>query len=230
MSSWRCTSRTSTPAGGAGAVHERSHTFGGPLAGRRRRAGGLLLALAGLIGGCAGAGGQAGDVWVQDRTEAPPRPGPYLIGPGDLLGVRVQGQENMSGKARVREDGRISLPFLSELQAAGLSPLDLSRAIQGRLQEYVRKPAVLVSVEEARPLEVSVVGAVRKAGSYQLGRHPGVLQALAAAGGLGEFADPERIFVLRSGARIRFSYPALTAAEPKALAFRLRPGDAVVVE
>jgi len=85
-------------------------------------------------------------------------------------------------------------------------------------------------VEESRPFEASVVGNVRKAGTFPVDPRSGVLQALAAAGGLGEFADPDRIFVLRKGDRIRFTYKALIRAERRAAAFRLRAGDVVVVE
>lgn len=189
-----------------------------------------LAAAALALAGCAVGRGAVEYVWVHDRPEPPAGDAAYVIAPGDILAVRVQGQESMSGKARVRDDGRISLPFLNDVQAADLTPLELAARVQVRLKEFVVKPVVMVSLEESRPLEVAVVGEVRKAGSYPLGPRGGVLQALAAAGGIGEFADRDRIFVLRKEERIRFTYRALTGAEPRAAAFRLRAGDVVVVE
>jgi len=168
--------------------------------------------------------------WIDDYPQPIRAEAPYLIAPGDLLNIRVQGQEAMSGRSRVRDDGHISLPFLNDVEAVDLTPLQLAEQIQVRLKEYVVKPVVVVSVDESRPFEASVVGNVRKAGTFPVDPRSGVLQALAAAGGLGEFADPDRIFVLRKGDRIRFSYKALIQAERRAAAFRLRAGDVVVVE
>lgn len=209
--------------------------WGAPFARRgarknRGRAAALLVAAALATGGCAGVGGSADYVWIDDYAQPKVAEAPYLISPGDLLSVRVQGQEGMSGKVRVRDDGKISLPFINDIQAIDLTPLQLAGQIQARLKEFVVKPVVIVSLEEMRPFEASVVGNVRKAGSYKLEPRCGVLQALAAAGGLGEFADRDRIFVLRRGERIRFTYRALTQAERRAAGFRLRTGDVVVVE
>jgi polysaccharide export outer membrane protein len=188
------------------------------------------LLLAAALAGCGGARSIPQDVWVDDYAQAVQSAGPYLVAPGDLLSVRVQGQEGMSSKSRVRDDGKISLPFLNDVQAIGLTPLQLAERVQGRLKEFVLAPVVVVSLEESRPLEFSVVGNVKKAGTFPLDPRSGVLQALAAAGGLGEFADADRIFVLRQGTRIRFTYQALTRADRRAAIFRLRPGDIVVVD
>jgi polysaccharide export outer membrane protein len=188
------------------------------------------LLLAAALGGCGTGRSASQDVWVDDYAQGTHSTGPYLVAPGDLLSIRVQGQEGMSGKSRVRDDGKISLPFLNDVQAIGLTPLQLAERIQVRLKEFVLAPVVVVSLEESRPLEFSVVGNVKKAGTFTLDPRSGVLQALAAAGGLGEFADSDRIFVLRQGARIRFTYRALTRADRRAAIFRLRPGDVVVVE
>jgi polysaccharide export outer membrane protein len=188
------------------------------------------LLLVAALGGCGAGRSIPQDVWVDDYAQAVQPAGPYVVAPGDLLSVRVQGQEGMSSKSRVRDDGKISLPFLNDVQAIGLTPLQLAERVQGRLKEFVLAPVVVVSLEESRPLEFSVVGNVKKAGTFPLDPRSGVLQALAAAGGLGEFADADRIFVLRQGTRIRFTYQALTRADRRAAIFRLHPGDIVVVE
>ncbi|ABC82537.1 polysaccharide biosynthesis/export family protein [Anaeromyxobacter dehalogenans] len=163
----------------------------------------------------------------------------YRVARGDVLGVRVWNQENMSvEQARVREDGRISMPFLQDVNAAGQTPAELAQRIQAQLKTYVVNPVVTVTVVEMQPLRVSVTGEVMRPGLYDLERGAGVLSALAAAGSFTEFAHRDRVFVLRHAAapgdaavtRIRFRYEALIQAERRSAAFRLQPGDVVVVE
>jgi polysaccharide export outer membrane protein len=178
-------------------------------------------------------------VWVDKYVEpAAQSHDVYLIAPGDLINVRVWNQESMSARVRVRPDGRVSLPFLNDVTAAGLEPPTLARDLQSRLKELIVKPVVSVAVEEAAPLEVSVVGEVSKPGVYRM-ENAGVLNAIASAGGLTQYADRDRIFVLRrppsdkadaAPTRIRFTYEALSRVEGVAARFRLRKGDVVVVE
>ncbi len=169
-----------------------------------------------------------------------PQPAPeteYRIAPGDVLSIRVWNQDAMSNPhARVRDDGRISVPFLQDVEVAGTTPAELSQRLQTKLKTYVVNPVVTVTVEELRPLRISVVGEVARAGQYDLERGAGVLTALAAAGGLTDYAHRDAIFVLRTPAegkgpvRIQFRYSALLGGEKQAVSFRLRPGDVVVVQ
>lgn len=175
-------------------------------------------------------GGPGEYVWVQDLKDGESPDAAYVISPGDTIQVRVYNQDGVSGRMRVRSDGMISLPFLGDTLAAGSTPLTLAARIQLRLKEYIVSPVVTVSLEETRPFNVSVVGEVTRAGVYPLEAGAGVLPALAAAGGLNDFANRDRIYVLRGGQRIRFTFQALTQAQPRAVTFRLRPGDVVVVE
>jgi polysaccharide export outer membrane protein len=153
----------------------------------------------------------------------------YRIAVGDVLGVRVWNQTAMSvEKVRVREDGKITLPFLQDVDAAGTTPADLSTRLQGLLKTYVVSPIVTITVVELRPLRVSVFGEVAKPGVYELDRGSGVLTA---------YAHREEIYVLglaRPGEpaplRIRFRYAALAQGARPAAVFRLRNGDSVVVE
>jgi polysaccharide export outer membrane protein len=174
-------------------------------------------------------------VWVDDY--APPADGEagedYRIAPGDVLSVLVYRQEGMSARERVRQDGKVSLPLLRDVHAAGLSASMLAEQIQERLKEYINVPVVTVAVEETRPLAVPVLGEVAHPGQYALEKGAGVLDALAAAGGLTDFASRDRIFVLRrmpALVRIRSTFEALSRGQGRAIAFRLRPGDVVVVE
>jgi len=187
--------------------------------------------------------------WLALATACPPAPGSYVwfdqykvaaqassayvVAAGDLISVRVYNQEAMSARVRVRDDGRISLPFLGDVEAAGHQPSELAKQLQVLLKEYVVNPVVTVSLEEPRTLEVYVVGEVARPGRYQLEPSASVLQVLAAAGGLTPFASPDRIFVLRrdpKATRVRFRMEALARNEANAASFRLHGGDTVVAE
>jgi polysaccharide export outer membrane protein len=175
---------------------------------------------------------------VDELRLAPEPPTAYRIGPGDVLGVRVWNQESMSvARARVRDDGRISVPFLNDVEAVGMTPTALARRLEDSLRSFVVNPVVTVTVEEVRPLRISVIGQVTRPGVYDLEHGVGVLAALAAAGGLTDYAHRDRLYVLRpvrrsddAPLRIRFSFDALTRAEPRAASFVLHGGDTVVVE
>lgn len=196
------------------------------------------LAVAALLPSCAR---DRPFLWV-NSISLPPEPDSreYRVGAGDVLSVRVWNQENMSASnVRVRDDGNISIPFLQDVEVAGMTPSELASRIAVKLKAYMVNPVVTVVVEARRPLRVSVLGEVTRAGSYELERGAGVLHALAAAGGLTPFAHSDRIFVLRQGywadgspdpARIRFRWEDLSGGIGKASAFRLRAGDVVVVE
>lgn len=157
----------------------------------------------------------------------------YVIRPGDVVDVKVFNQDKMSGRARVRSDGKVTLPFLNDVDAAGYTTADLTQQLQTRLKEFINAPIVTVAVEEAKPAPISVVGNVARPGLYQLEPGSGVLQALAAAGGMSDFAHQDRIFVLRPEpeiVRIRFTYTDLLRGVGKAATFTLKGGDTLVVE
>ena len=174
-------------------------------------------------------------VWVEKYQEPqpPPQSGDYVIGVGDALAIQVWEQEKMSARVRVRTDGQVSMPFLNDVPAAGMTPVALAQDLERRLRSFIVTPQVTVAVDESRPLSVSVLGEVGEPGLHNLDPGAGVAQALAAAGGLRDYAHKDRIFVLRSGdkpVRIRMTYQSLTAAEGPAAGLRLRTGDVVVVE
>lgn len=162
--------------------------------------------------------------------------GDYTVGPGDVLMVRVFEQEAMSARVRVRNDGKVSLPMVNDLVAAGKTPEVLAAELQVRLRGFINNPVVTVSLEEARPLTVSVIGEVMRAGIVTLEPGAGVLQALAAAGGLTDFAHRDGLFVVRKGPgdpapkRVRLTWEALTRVEGRACRFLLVAGDVVIAE
>lgn len=193
------------------------------------------LALSALALGCRAASGPF--VWSDAYRPPAPAAGGYVIAPGDALSVRVWNQEGMSGKARVRADGMISLPFVHDVKAAGLDPAALAQALQKKLKEYIVNPEVTVSLEEEATFEVSVLGEVAHGGVFKMERDPLLVKVLANAGGLNELARRDGIYVIRYAddpgkppIRIRFTYASLTQAKGPAALFRLRAGDVVVVE
>jgi polysaccharide export outer membrane protein len=154
-----------------------------------------------------------------------------------VISVRVWNQESMSlERARVREDGKISLPFLKDVEVVGFTPNEIGESLQRSLEPFIVDPIVTVTLEEPAPLGVSVLGEVTAAGSFILDRPAGVLHAIAAAGGLNQYADREAIYVLRRVSlgippmRIRFRYQDLILGGNRASAFLLQSGDVVVVE
>lgn len=192
-----------------------------------------LLAAASALLAC----GVTGPYVPVEQYPPPASESEYRISPGDVLAIRVWNQEAMSNpRARVRDDGRISVPFLQDVDVAGTTPAELSQRLQTKLKAYVVNPVVTVTVEDVRVLRVSVVGEVARAGQYELEHGAGVLAALAAAGGLTDYAHRNDIFVVRNTieskgpVRIRFRYAALAGGEKQAVSFRLRPGDVVVVQ
>lgn len=198
----------------------------------------LAVGLSLLTSGC---NGKRNYIRVEDLgPQEPSRQDEYRIGVGDVLSVRVWNQESMStNRARVREDGKISVPFLQDVEVVRMTPSELADRLQVKLKPYIVNPVVTVTLEERAPLRISVLGEVAKPGSYELPVGATVLHALAASGGLTEFAKRDGIYVLRYGhwadgdptpARIRFRYSALSKGALPAATFRLRSGDVVVVE
>lgn len=193
-----------------------------------------ILALSVLLGACASTGRY---VWVDDLPRADDAGArDYVIGSGDLLSVRVYAQDPVSTRVRVLGDGKITVPLVGDVIARGRRPSELAKEIETKLKPFLVAPSVSVTVEEAKPMSVSVVGEVAHPGVYVLEPMAGVLTAVASAGGTTEFADRDRIFVLRRASgggeplRIRFRWEHLVHAEGRALGFALQPGDVVVVE
>jgi polysaccharide export outer membrane protein len=199
---------------------------------RRAKTGAALLgAIAAGAIGCANLGQY---VWAESLPEAPASPAPeYVLAPGDTIFVRVFNQDSVSGRTRIRPDGRVTIPFVNDIPAAGRTPEDLAKALQVQLRDFIKQALVTVSLEEPAPVQLSVLGEVARPGVYPLDRtSQGVLRALAAAGGLTEFAHKDRIFVVRAGApgRIRFTFEGLSTPGTRSARFRLQNDDVIVVQ
>ncbi|MCU0696092.1 MAG: polysaccharide export protein [Myxococcaceae bacterium] len=191
----------------------------------------LLVVLLGVAGCYAPRG-----VFIPVDAYGAPASTEYVIAPGDTLQVRVFQQEAMSARVRVRADGKVSLPLVNDLVVEGKTPTQLAAELQVKLKEFINTPVVTISLEETRPLSVSVVGEVVRPGVVVLEPGAGVLHAIAAAGGLTDFAHKDGLFVVRKAGprgkpvRIRFTWEALTSGDPASVKFLLLPQDIVVAE
>lgn len=156
----------------------------------------------------------------------------YVIGPTDVLNISVWKEPNITGTVTVRPDGKISLPLINDIQAAGLTPMVLSKHITKALQKYVTDPQVTVIVKAANSQRVFVVGDVNHPGEIALLPNMTVLDALASAGGPSQFANRKKIYILRhkdgKQVRSRFNYIAAIKGDLQQNIV-LRPGDTIVV-
>jgi len=163
---------------------------------------------------------------------APPARPDYVIGPADVLDISVWNNTAISRTVPVRPDGMISLPLLNDVRASGQTPLQLRDDLMKRLTEYMPTPEVSVIVREVHSAMVAVLGSVRKPGRFELKTGSTVLDLLASAEGVNEFAARSRIVVLRKEGgvtrQLRFNYNKVTAFGEQEN-FLLRPGDIIVV-
>jgi polysaccharide export outer membrane protein len=160
-----------------------------------------------------------------------PDDGDYKIGPEDVLDISVWKNEELSRTVPVRPDGKVSLPLVNDIQAAGLTPSRLRQELTRRLSEYVPSPEVAVIVREVHSAKVSVVGAVRSPGRYEVRSPATVLELIALAQGFTDFAARDRIVVLRQNgtpSRITFNYRKITDGTDQDNFF-VQAGDIIVV-
>jgi len=158
----------------------------------------------------------------------------YVIGSDDVLAVDVWHEHDLSRVVPVRPDGKISLPLVGELHVAGLTPWQLQDAIAQHLKEYLEHPQVTVIVQETKSQRFNVVGEVQHPGSFEFGHPVTILDAVALAGGLRDFAKSKKMYVIRieaNGARekIPVNYDNLLKDKPAAQNIVLRSHDTVVV-
>jgi polysaccharide biosynthesis/export protein len=158
----------------------------------------------------------------------------YAIGVGDVLEISVWKNPDLSVTVPVRPDGRISVPLLGDVQAAGVTPLALKTLLTNGYRDYVTAPGVSVVVKEVNSQKIFVTGEVAKPGAYDLRARTKVMQALAMAGGLTAYAK-QRVVVLRDGQgkgsdrRIEVDLGAIVSGRHPEENITLQPGDTLVV-
>jgi len=157
----------------------------------------------------------------------------YVIGPDDVLSVLYWRDKETSADAVVRPDGKITLPLINDIQAAGLTPDQLRASIQKASEQFFQDPNVSIVVKQVNSRKVYITGQVAKPGPYSLTSRTTVLQLLAQAGGLADFAKKDKVVVMRteSGQTQRYLFNYKDVIEGKRLEqnIELRPGDTVIV-
>jgi polysaccharide export outer membrane protein len=162
-----------------------------------------------------------------------PIPPDYVIGPDDQLSIVFWREKEMSGDVVVRPDGKISLPLLNDIQAAGLTPDQLREKLMQAASKYVEDTTVTVVVRQINSRKVFITGSVARPGPYSLTSSMTVLQLIAVAGGLGEWADQKNITIMRvengRPTNHRFNYKEVVQGKNLKQNIELKPGDTVIV-
>jgi polysaccharide export outer membrane protein len=157
----------------------------------------------------------------------------YVIGPEDVLYINVWREETLTRTILVRADGKISLPLVDDVQAAGLTPLQLKQNLTEKLKQFIDNPNVSVVVTEANSFKVYVTGEVRTPGVYRLKSETTLLQIIPMAGGFTDWANQKKIMIIRKEGgkekRITANYKKIVEGDDPKSNIVLRPGDTVVV-
>jgi polysaccharide export outer membrane protein len=195
-----------------------------------------LTLLCGAVAAAAG-GPPSGAADKRAAADAPPAagsaiPDEYRMSPGDKLRIEVYKDPQLSQSVQVRPDGKVTLPLIGDIMANGRTPLELRDGIGAALKEYITNPTVTVIVVEAAIATAYVMGEVNHPGAVSLATPLTVMQALAMAGGLKDFADAKNIRIIRKGAFsdqiTPFNYKEAIKSTTHASIY-LRAGDTVVV-
>ncbi len=163
----------------------------------------------------------------------PAVPADYVIGPEDVLSVVYWRDKDMTGEVAVRPDGKISLPLLNDVQAAGLTPEQLRQSLLEASKQYFETPNVTVGVRQMNSRKVFITGEVSKPGPYPLVAPTTVLQLISIAGGLRDYADSKKIVIVRNEngrpMSYLFNYKDVVSRKNLQQNIELRPGDTVIV-
>jgi polysaccharide biosynthesis/export protein len=167
------------------------------------------------------------------RATDPVLPPGYIIGTDDVLSIVYWKDKDMSADAQVRPDGRIALPLINEVQAAGLTPEQLREKITEESRKYMEDANITVVVRQINSRKVFITGEVNRPGPYPLTGTMTVMQLLSMAGGLREYADSKKIIIMRTEdgkpVSLKFNYKDVTAGKNLEQNIQLKPGDTVVV-
>ena len=196
-----------------------------------------VLALTAASAVCASAAGQNAAARpasaVAPAAAAAPSADEYVIGPDDVLSISFWREKDLSADVTVRPDGKVTVPLLNDVMASGRTPEQLRDAIQQLARAYLEDPPPTVVVKEIKSRRVFITGQVEKPGPYPLNDRLTVLQLIAVAGGLKEFADGKSITVMRTVngrvVALPFNYRDVIRRKHLDQNVELRPGDTVVV-
>jgi len=158
----------------------------------------------------------------------------FIIGNDDVLAISVWNEPNMTKSVPVRSDGKISLPLVGEIQAAGRTPMQLELDITEKLKNFITAPQVNVIVQQVNSRKFNVLGEVARPGSYALTTSTTVMDAIALAGGFRDFAKKSNVYVLRksrdgSDSKLKFNYKEFIKGKNSDQNVKLEPNDTVIV-
>lgn len=157
----------------------------------------------------------------------------YVIGADDVLDVSVWKEQELTRTLQVRPDGKISMPLLGDVQAAGFTPTQLAQTVTERLKKYLTAPQVTVILTQINSQRVYVTGEVTRPGAYPVLPGMTILQAITSAGGLTQFANTKKIFLMRDENHIQtkypFSYKEVLDGRKAEENLRVKAGDTIVV-
>jgi polysaccharide export outer membrane protein len=165
------------------------------------------------------------------QTQIQPNSDTYIIGAEDVLSIQVWKEEALSQTVTVRTDGKISLPLIDEVQATGLTPLQLKEVLTQKFKAYVEDPIVTVMVREGKSFKIYITGQVSRPGVINLVGEVSFLQFIAQVGGFTEWANQKKILIIRKEGnkenRILVNYKKIVSGD--APNFMLKPGDVIIV-
>jgi polysaccharide export outer membrane protein len=156
-------------------------------------------------------------------------PHTYSIGTGDILFVKVWREMDFTGPYTVRPDGKITIPLVGDVQAAGLTPERLGDQLKQALADYINNPDVSVSLQQINSKKFFITGEVLRPGEYTLTTPTRVFDALANASGFKDFANKKKIVIIRGAERIKFNYADVLKGKDLDQNIFIENGDTIVV-
>jgi polysaccharide export outer membrane protein len=158
----------------------------------------------------------------------------YIIGNDDVLAISVWKEPDLTKAVPVRSDGKISLPLVGEMQAAGKTPLQLELEITDKLKSFITTPEVNVIVQQINSRKFNVLGEITKPGSYPLTASTTIMDAIAIAGGFRDFAKKTGVYILRKGpdgreTRLNFNYKSFIKGKNPEQNIKIEPNDTIIV-
>lgn len=166
---------------------------------------------------------------AQPTAGAPVDSNSYKVGPADILSIRVWNEPQFSGPVTVQDNGQITIPLIGDLPAGGKTPNEIQQVVAKALTKFVVKPLVTITVQAVESKKYYMDGMVAHPGEYLLVTPTTVFEAISKAGGLQEFGNPKKIYVLRGNQRIRFNYKEVIHGKNLEQNIQLQPGDHIVV-
>ena len=157
-------------------------------------------------------------------------PKTYKIGAEDVIAVKVWREPELSGPLMVRPDGKITLPLVGEMQAEGLTPDDLGKAITDALKDKLTRPEVFIQVQQVNSKKYFITGEVNRSGSFPLVTPISVFEAIGIAGGLREYANKKNIVIVRGNERLKFNYKEVIDGKNLKQNVMLQNGDHIIVQ